>query len=508
MNKNFAKTKSLLILYFSQNKIMTFLIILLPFLFAYAVSVSNIAVLKTQEQLLKYISENQGNILLGAIDKNTMDAASVWRVRTSAAIIISILNIVLVNAHTRKDEDLGRLEIMRSKSIGILAPLLAVFIKLGIINTAGAFSMAFGFIFSGFPVVGSFTAGFAVAFCNFTFAAIAALFAQIADNAALSRGLSFGALAGFMAIQMIANAVGNDFLLLLTPLGYCAYARPYADEKFMVFIFAILIIAALTFFTFHSFNKRDLNSGLFSKSDSRLSAKKSFASEKGLAWFLQKNMFFVWLITYTMMGLIIRQLKPSINKMLDNTAFIPQLSEKLGGAGNAFISILSYILAQILVTYAIMSVLKLKEEENQFRTEILLSRAISRKKYVLSHIIIIFICSGIILAAFGITSGDFLTVISRISPVLFMVSLAFLLYGFLPRIVQNLIWTLYGFLLVLEFLWELGIIGANVYKISPFSYFYPGQDISIFAVFVLTLISAVLVFLGLISFSKRDISEH
>jgi len=77
----YTATGSLLKNYFRGSVVLTSLLIFLPFLFAYAAAASNMAVLDTPELLADYIRQNQGNALLGVIAADTIEAATVWRIR-------------------------------------------------------------------------------------------------------------------------------------------------------------------------------------------------------------------------------------------------------------------------------------------------------------------------------------------------------------------------------------------------------------------------------------------
>jgi ABC-2 type transport system permease protein len=365
--------------------------------------------------------------------------------------------------------------------------------------------MALGFIVAGFPAAGSFVAGLATALCSCSFAAMAAIAAQTAPNARLARGLSFGAMAFFFGWQMIANAVGNSKLLLWTPFGWCAYARPYAGENFSLFAFAILVIALLTIIAYILSDHRDLGGSYLRERSGRIYASKSFKNAFSLAWRLQRGMFFVWVAAYAVMGLIIASLVPSINKMLAGTSFLPELSTVLGGAGNAFLAILAYILTQVLTAYAIMAVLRIREEESLTRTELVLSSSVSRTRYMAGHLFIAFAGSAAAIALFGFCIGNFAACIQRLPAVWLIASVTVFLYGLVPRAAAPVGWGLFGLLLLLEFLWEIRAIGANVFALSPFAWVYPGVTVSLPSIFTMLFLAVILVGSGLVCFSHRDI---
>lgn len=503
-NKYFA-TGSLLKTYLRSNTVLTLLLVFLPFLLAYGAAVSNTAVLKTPVELNKYISENQGNLLLGSIGAASIAAATIWRIRISAAVILGIISVIIAIDTTRRDEDLGKLELLRAGAVGFRSPLVATCVKVFGVNLLGGISMTLGFAAVAFPFAGSLVAGMSTALCSCFFAVCALVAAQLSPNAGDARGLSFGAMAFFVFLLIIANTLKNEFLLLFTPFGWCAYAKPYAGENYLFFLFPVGIIALFTVIAFMLYEKRDMGAGYFREGKARRSAAKSLCNPIALAWRLQRKMLFTWFFAYALMGLVIGSLAPSINEMLAETSFLPELSAIMGGAGSAFLAILSYILTQVVAAYAIMAVMRIREEESLTRTETVLSTPVTRIRYVIPHLVIAFLGSALCIAAFGLCSGEFATTAARIPAMWIVAAIPVLVYGFLPRAAMPCGWAIFGGLLALEFLWEMRFIGNDIFRFTPFANVYPGVAVSSATMLIMTLIAAMLVGIGLWGYSRRDI---
>lgn len=487
------------------QKVITLLIIILPFLFAYGAAASNVSLLQTPQQLSDYISQNQGNALLGSIDAATVDAVTVWRIRVSAAIILSILNIVLMVGHTRKEEDLGRLELLRAGAVGSLAPLAAAYGKLVCANLLGGLLMAAGFMAVGFGAAGSLVSGMSTALCCLFFMALAALFAQIAPNAQLARGLSFGAAVILLFVQVIANIFKSRTLLLFTPFGWCAYARPFAGENPWPFVFAVPVTALLITLTLKLCGRRDLGAGYLRERGGRAVARKGFASPFALCWRLQRSLFFTWTLTYALMGLVIASLRPSIDKMLGNTMLLPELAAQTGGSGSAFLAILTYILAQVLCAFAIMAILRMRDEEARMRAELMLSHPVSRTRYALGYLLVAFGGSALALGLFGFLSGEFAMCFARLPAIWAVASVAMLVYGLAPRAAPAASYGVLGVLLAMEFLWEIRVIGSDVFSLSPFYWVYPGVEITALSVMGMLCLAVLFTGVGLLGFARRNI---
>jgi ABC-2 type transport system permease protein len=503
--EGYAKTLLLFKTYLKSSKVITILLVILPFLFAYGVAASNMAILKTPEELQTYILSNQGNLLLGSIAANSLEAASIWRVRLSTALVLGVLNVVLVINHTRREEDSGRLELLRAGAVGPLAPLTATFLKIVLANILGGIGMMLGFIAVSFPVAGSFVAGMSTALTIICLAVLAAVFAQIALNARLARGLSFGAMALLLICYIIANVANSEILQLLTPFGWCAFARPYAQENWLLFLVAVPVIALLIILAFWLMAHRDFNGSYLRELKGRPAARPGFGSPLALSWRLQRSLLLVWLVAYGLMGLVIGSLKPNIDKMFAGTTFLPELSALVGGPGRAFLAILSYILTQVVTAFALMTILHFKEEELQMRAELVLSNPISRIRYISGQLLIAYLGSAGAVALFGLLTGDFVATIARIPAVWILTSAAVLFYGIVPRVAVPVSWGLFGIMLAIEFLWEMRFVGNGVFGLSPFSWVYPGMTVSFSTAVIMLLVSVLLAGIGLVGYTRRNI---
>ena len=102
------------------------------------------------------------------------------------AIAIGIMNIFLVIRNTRKDEDEGRIEVVRSLPVGRLSNLSATLIVCLKINLLFALIIGFGLSLLGIEymdLTGSLLYGVSLGAIGLFFGATSALFAQIAGTA-------------------------------------------------------------------------------------------------------------------------------------------------------------------------------------------------------------------------------------------------------------------------------------------------------------------------------------
>lgn len=526
-NNEFTATGKLLMHNLRQNKVLFGLLILLPLLVAYGTAVSNIKILGTPDALQQYIVESAASPasigMLGPIFSATVAGVTIWRVRVSTAMFAAIFSIIIVVKHTRREEETGRLELLRAGAVGRKASLTAAMLKVYGANIIGGMLMTAGFAAAGFPFFGSLAAGLATALCGCCFAALAAAAAQLAASSRTAYAVSFVLLGLSMVFQTIGNfQIDPGAVFYLSPFSWGVLVRPLAGERFGVFVFALLYIALITAAAYELASKRDLGAGLIPDRSGRAEAKPGFNNPFALAWRLQRGMLLGWAAAYAVVGAVIGSLVVTVGAMFEGIGELSGWIAVIGGPGNAFLYILTYILAQISSAYAITAVLHLRAEEAELRAEPVLTGPVSRAKWAAGHLLFVFFGSAAIVAAMGLgagitsaaVTGDggslmrvFLLCIAKIPAVWVVASLAVFLYGFVPKLSAGISWCIVGLFIVLEFLWELGIIGMGVFRLSPFSYVYPTNGIALVPIIVLTLISAVLTAAGTAGLRRREIGR-
>lgn len=219
---------------------------------------------------------------------------------------------------------------------------------------------------------------------------------------------------------------------------------------------------------------------------------------------------------------------PNISEAISSTlAQMNTWGTAIAKLGNqeAFIAILIYILGLMagLSVFAITKVQSLRQEEKEHYAELILSKPVSRIKWMGSYLTVVFASNALILLVLGLSSelgwsiaaGEFSHLprvlgmsLSKIPPVWTIIGIAVLLYGWLPRMASVLNWLILGVFIFIEMLWEVGIVGWSALQWTPFAYAHysiPIQELSIAPLIVLTVIAAALTWLGFIGFRHRSI---
>lgn len=527
MKNEFVGFGRLLRLYIGVNKTLLLFMIFLPLLLAYGAAASNMSVLRTPEALSDYIGQSMASPvslgMLGPIMSDTMAGVTLWRTRVSILLFAAIFSIAVVVRCTRKEEELGRLELLRAVTVGRKASLAAALAIAFAANAAGGLLMAVGFVASGFPAAGSFAAGLAAALASCFFAGAAGIASQLASSARTANVISYAVLGTALVFQVFGNFQEKPGgIFYLSPFSWVTIARPYAGEQYGVYIAGVLLVLLLAAVAFRLLSGRDVGAGLFPDRAGRRFAKPGFDNPYALAWRLQKGMLFGWILGYAVLGALVGSLVVTIESMFADNEALSGWIVGLGGSGDAFVSFLLYILAQVASAYAIIAVLVLRTEENEQRAEPLLATAVGRVKWAAGHLLFAFGGTVVVLAALGAGAGwtasvvtndsgefarFFMSSLGKLPAVWVVASIPILLYGWLPKLATAISWTAVGVFMAIEFLWELRAVGDGVFRLSPFYYVYPTSGIAAGPLSVLAAIAAAAAVVGMIGFRRREIGH-
>src|SRR6478736_3179184 len=127
--------------------------------------------------------------ITGPISNTSIGAISAWRVGAIGTSLVGLMAIFTVIRRTRADEEAGRTELLSSSVVGRAAPLAAA------VSVAIGASLAIGLLVvlaglgNGEDLAGSLAFGGAMAGCGLTFAAVAAVAAQLAETSRAALGL-------------------------------------------------------------------------------------------------------------------------------------------------------------------------------------------------------------------------------------------------------------------------------------------------------------------------------
>lgn len=217
------------------------------------------------------------------------------------AAVISVLHVV---SQTRKKEELGLIELIRSFRVGRQANSLAVIAESILINLLLAISISCTMIFfqaDSITAEGAWLFGLSVGSMGILGSAVALFAAQLMPSSASSNGLSLAFLGGLYLLRAITD-VADSSLSMWNPLGWSYLTYPFTTNNWIPLLYLFLFSLILIISSFVLEEHRDLNTGYIPEREGKPYAKRSLLSLRGLLFYLNKGMTISWLITFGLMG--------------------------------------------------------------------------------------------------------------------------------------------------------------------------------------------------------------
>ncbi|WP_448558156.1 ABC transporter permease [Staphylococcus aureus] len=161
------------------------------------------------------------------------------------AMIVSMLHVV---GHTRKEEELGLTELVRSFQIGRQANSLAAIIEIVLVNMVIAvliFVMMISFNVETISIQGSLLFGITIGMAGIMGASIALVMSQIMPTSSSATGASLS-IVGLLYIIRAGTDVSNIGLSSINPLGWTYLTYPFTDNNWLpiviAFLFSIIVV--------------------------------------------------------------------------------------------------------------------------------------------------------------------------------------------------------------------------------------------------------------------------
>lgn len=441
---------------------------------------------------------------------------------------IAMMNIMLVNRHTRVDEEFGRLELIQSFPVSSSAILTAVFAVAFFANLLIGATVATGLALSGVEsvtVAGSVLFGVILTVTGFFFTAITALAAQLFSTAKGSSGFAFMAMLVMYLLRAVGDMAGN-FLSYSSPLGLILQTQPFVNNRWWPVIIVFLLAVVLTGLAFYLVSNRDLGQGLISAKAGPREAKPSLLSTDGLAWRLQRGNLMAWLAGSLIIGMAYGAVIGEVETFVGDNEMIQMILVMTGDSDVSmiyqFIPFLAAFLVIVLLISMLAPLLRLAGEENRNLSEHLLARIVTRSGLLKSYFVISIIASIVLLFAAGLgfwlTGTIFLvepitfatimgTMVAQLPAAWLIIGITTVLVGWLPKF-ANSANLLIAFMFFISFFGAMLSLPQFVMNLSPLSHIpsLPIDDFSLISFLVMTVIAACLVLIGFVGYNKRDIT--
>jgi ABC-2 type transport system permease protein len=303
---------------------------------------------------------------------------------------------------------------------------------------------------------GSIMYGAALGVTGIFFGSLTALFAQLSENSRGTIGLSFAALIISYIIRAIGDA-GMETLSWFSPLGWVLGAEVYVNNYGWPILLTVITAIVIVVFSLYLNAIRDLGSGFLpAKSGSPL----------GLSFRLQRTGIISWILGMFVLGLTYGSVLGDIESYFEGVELLEEMLIPVEGLTIAeqFLTMIISVIVLISTIPVLMTLFKLRGEENKNHSEHLLARAVSRTKLLGSYYLVSFIVGFLVLAGsvIGLWSAGnavledgiafsllFKAAMIYLPAIWIMMGVALLIYGFVPKFTGfTWIYLLFSFIVV------------------------------------------------------------
>jgi ABC-2 type transport system permease protein len=528
---NFTGTFGLLRLYLRRDRIVLPLWVLLlsvPLATVYIGSID--AVYPTQADRASFAATIMASpaqrALYGNVYGDSLGAAGIWKAGMFH-VLIAVAVILTMIRHTRADEETGRSELLDSTAVGRYANLTAALVLTSGASVLTGLIAVAGLLTLDVPATGSLAFGLALACSGLAFTAVTAVTAQLSPSSRFARGAAFAALAAAFTLRAVGDAsstAGDSVFNWLSPLGWSLQVRPYAGDHFWVLLLHVVTTVVLIALAYRLLARRDLGAGMFAERPGSATARPALRGVVSLAARLDRGSFALWTVALLVYGLVIGSVVNGVGNEIGNSAMAREMVTRLGGTAameQAFVAVAFSMLAMVASAFSISLVLRLHQEETSQRADPLLAGAVSRTRWLASHLVIAIVGSAaaILLAGlvagltYGLAAGDvggklptvLATAAVQLPAVWLLAAVTVALFGLIPRFTP----VAWGVLVAFIAVYLLGSLSGSpqwLLDLEPFTHTpRVGGDFTATALVWLLAVDVALTAAGVVAFRRRDL---
>lgn len=443
-------------------------------------------------------------------------------------LIAMAMSVFHVIGHTRKEEDLGLTELVRSFHIGRQANSLATMLETIVINIILALLISGMLLSFGVETIdfeGSLLFGASIGMAGIIGAGIALIFAQLMPTSTSATGSTFSFI-GLLFIIRAGTDISNVDLSKLNPLGWTYLTYPFTSNDWIPLIIALIFFVIVTVIGFALEGNRDMGAGYFPERKGREYAKKSLLSVRGLFFKLNKGIIIGWMIGFIFMGASYGSIYGDMQSFIESNEIMKEMFTHTGiTIEESFTGTIMLVMIVLVTILPILIVNKLFNEERRLRLSQLFSTKVTRSQLYWNSIGLAIFASliGILLAAVSL-GGTAMSVMESPSAmefsdyiaagfnyfpyVCFMIGLAGLALGWLPKW-GKVVYIYLGYCFSVNYFGAIIDIPDWVSNLAVLSWLpqLPIEEFDVLTFIVITVVSVMLMVIGCVGYMKRDMME-
>lgn len=439
------------------------------------------------------------------------------------------MNISLAISNTRAEEDSGLLEMVRSRTVGRLAPTYATVLEIILINGLMGILYVASLVaadLNGATMQGDILMGVGIASIGIMFGFISLLMAQLANNSRSANFMSYGLYGFFYIVRMMTDVTNPDWTWL-SPVGWIQKTAIYTHDNWLPVILTLGLGLVCLFAAIKIVETRDIGSGVLAARDGKAKAGKLLSSPLGLVLSVERNSIIGWIFGSVVLGAAYGSIFSTIGDIIGSN---PTYRKILGviqiNAANRelilnFMNMLGMFFVVIAAISGILIILRLKSDDKKGYLEILHSKSISKTRLAFSYfgvgtIVSIAVFTATLAGAFftGNSTLDdpiamkyfWQTWIGFLPATLFFVGIATFLTGALPKL-SNVLWVYLAGSMLVKMFGPLLNLSDDIANISPLGWVgkIPVERVDNTVIVLLLAVFLILTILGIVGYNKRDL---
>lgn len=486
------------------------------------------ALFDTPEKLRSYAESSATpamRMLNGAVaGTDTLGGAMVNELGFVVAFAVPLLAIALTVRGTRREEETGRLELLLASRMGRQAPLVAAVILALAALLALSVLTTVCFLAVGADAVGSIVYGGALLALGAVFVSLTAVLAQAFGHqrSVWGAGLAL-ALAAFIVRGI--GAVEETWVVWLSPHGWYDEAAPFGDPQALPFALSAVMTLVLLAVALRLSAGRDVGGSLLAARTGPHRASRGLRTPFGLALNEHRGTILGWgLLVAVLMGTYGSLTQSAIDGIEGN----PDLEQFIAGGDEAIVeamaSMFVLMFSMLVAAYVLQSLGSLRKEETSGRLELQLSDARGRVAWLAPHLTVVTVGTLVVGAAGALALalstaaslddpswvGTLLAAGATHLPVaLLFAGLSVALFGWLPR-AQPAVWAVFAVAAVLVYMGPSLDLPTWLVEWSPFGLVgtVPTEDVAVTGSLVAGVGGLVLLALGVLGFTRRDVPRR
>lgn len=484
--------------------------------------------------LVELITATPSLLAIRGVPDGTGDGAyAFFEIFTYLGIVAGLMSVFLVTRLIRKDEDLGRAELLLAAPVHRRTPVVAAVSVATVANAALGVLVALGFLAGGLPASGSFLAGLATTCVGLAYTGVALVVAQLVPTARATNTTAVAVVTGTFLLRAAGDAIGTrstDGLTVtsawpswVSPIGWGQHVFPFTRQDLWPLVPCIVVAVVGVAVSVVVRGRRDLGASLLRERRGPDTGR--IRTSFGLAWRLHRGTVLAWALGGAVLGAFAGGVGTTVLDTVGDDPSLTRLLETLvpGGRGallDEFVAAVVGITAVLAAAAGIGALNRAAEDDREGRSELLLATPVGRVRRLAEWMglgagaaVVVAVATGVAGGlAFVATGTDrfwstVATGVAQVPAALVLVAAAAVVCAVAPRVSGWLVWVVLGVSVLLGQFGGILRVPDWARQVSPFTHTpgVPAAHVDWAGAWWLLAVAVVLGIVALVSARRQEV---